>query len=132
MKKNIILLIALLLFLTDLNLTARPSIGRIIQLTGDVDLTEIDSGIRIIASIGTRIKTTQRIRTGQKSYVEILLYDNTKIFLRELSILQITNIRNKKQNTPTEIKFHLGKIRINIDKELPGRNLILKTKYSLY
>ncbi|MBN2039967.1 MAG: FecR domain-containing protein [Spirochaetes bacterium] len=131
MKKILFLLSVLLLFNSGTNSYAAQSVGRIIQLTGDVDLTDEDSGSRIIAAIGTRLKTTQRIRTGMKSYAEILLFDNTKIFLRELSVLQITGIKNQSDDSPTKIKFDIGKLRLNIDKNFKGRNLIFKTNAAI-
>jgi len=131
MKKFIYIAVLICIFFPYSNINARTSIGKIIQLTGDIDLTDVTTGYRVLAKTGTNINTKQRIRTGQKSYAEILLKDNTKIFLYELSVLQINNIRNERRDPPTEIKFHLGKIRINIDKNFEGRNLILKTNTAI-
>ena len=106
---------------------ARTELGKIVQISGDVDLTEINSDIRIVPGIGARILKDYKIRTGAKAYLEILLNDNTKIFMRELSIIQITGLKIKEDDPPTGIILSTGKIRINISKQSTGRNLIIKT-----
>ena len=114
-----------------LNAEAKPEVGRIVQLTGDVDLTDIDTGIKIVPGIGAKIHGNHKIRTGNKAFLEILLNDNTKIFLRELSIIQISNLRMKADNPPTTINFNTGKIRINLSKQFKNWNLLVKTNVAV-
>jgi hypothetical protein len=106
---------------------AKSEIGKIIQLTGDVDLMDMNSGMRIVPGIGAQIKENYKIRTGTKAYMEILLNDNTKIFMRELSIIQISSIKMKAGNPPTTINLNIGKIRINFNKQFKNWNLFVKT-----
>jgi hypothetical protein len=110
-----------------LNAEAKGEIGRITQLTGDVDLTDVNSGMRIVPGVGAQIKENYKIRTGAKAYLEILLNDNTKIFMRELSIIQISSLKMRTDNPPTTINLNIGKIRINFNKQFKSWNLLVKT-----
>ncbi len=109
------------------NAEAGSDIGKIIQLTGDVDLTDMNSGMRIVPGVGAQIKENYKIRTGAKAYMEILLNDNTKIFMRELSIIQISGIKMKADNAPTAINLNIGKIKINYGKRFKNWNLLIRT-----
>ncbi|MFH0975618.1 MAG: FecR family protein [Spirochaetota bacterium] len=113
------------------NAEAKSEVGKIIQVIGDVDLTDINSGIRIVPGVGSQIKEYHKIRTGAKAYIEILLNDNSKIFMRELSIIQIGSLRMKAQESPTSISLSTGKIRIKIDKSFSNWNLIIKTNVAI-
>lgn len=126
-----LLFIVFLILCIYINAEAKSEIGRIIQLVGDVDLTDINSGMRIVPGIGAQIQDSHKIRTGAKAYVEILLNDNTKIFMRELTIMQIGSLRMKAQNPPTSINLNSGKIRIKIDKSFSNWNLIIRTNVAI-
>ncbi len=122
-----ILIFLLFICASFLEAETKSGIGRIIQLIGDVDLSDINSQMRVVPEIGSQINEDQKIRTGLKSYVEILLNDNTKIFMRELSVIQIGSLRMKSDDPPAKIIFNIGKIRININKRISGRNMVIKT-----
>ncbi len=130
MKKIIHILVIIIIFYLPVDANFR-GLGKIIQVTGDVDLTGAKSGIRIEPGIGSMVPADYKIRTGSKSYIEILLNDNTKIFMRELSVMQISNLRSQIQDPPTGIRLYTGKVRIYINKQLKGRNLILKTNAAM-
>jgi hypothetical protein len=125
------ILTVLLIMSFYLNAEAKQEVGRIIQLTGDVDLTDVNSGMRIVPGIGAQIKEYHKIRTGAKAYMEILLNDNTKIFMRELSIIQISSLKMKSDNPPTTINFNTGKIRIYLSKQFNNWNLLVKTNVAV-
>jgi hypothetical protein len=114
-----------------LNAEAKPEVGRIVQLTGDVDLTDIDTGMKIVPGIGAKIHENHKIRTGNKAFMEILLNDNTKIFIRDLTIIQISSLKMKSDNPPTTINFNTGKIRIKLSKQFKNWNLLVKTNVAI-
>ncbi|MBN2403270.1 MAG: FecR domain-containing protein [Spirochaetes bacterium] len=126
-KIRFIILSSLLIVLFCTNAEAIPEIGKIIQLTGDVDLTDVNTGMRIVPGIGAKIQDNYKIRTGNKAYLEILLNDNTKIFIRELSIIQVSSLKIRSDDQPTTIIFSTGKIRIKINKQFKNWNLLVKT-----
>ena len=131
-KKAVISILSLVLCSAlYLNAEAKPGIGRIIQLTGDVDLTDENTGIRIVPGVGSDIKENQKIRTGTKAYLEILLNDNTKIFMRDLTIIQIGRLKIKRDDPPTTINFSTGKIRINLSRQFNNWNLVVKTNVAI-
>jgi ferric-dicitrate binding protein FerR (iron transport regulator) len=106
---------------------AQESLGKIIQFVGDVDITSLSTGKRFTPDIGTTIQRDYRIRTGKKSFVEILLNNGTKIFIKEITVLNVSNLRMKSSDPPTRLKMLTGKIRIIIKKIFRERTLILKT-----
>lgn len=125
MKK--IVFIFLFLLSTWCNINAQTSLGKIIQITGDVDLTDIVSNTGFIPRIGTDIDKFHKIRTGKNSFVEILLNDGTKVFVREVSVLFITNLKTGENDPPTRIEVLTGKVRINVNRRGNDRSLILQT-----
>ncbi len=129
MKKIIFAVVIICLF--SCPLIAAKYLGKIVQINGIVDLTDSFSGEQSVPNLGTKIDKYHRVRTGNKSYAEILLNDGTKVFLHELSVLNVSSLRLKKNDSPTRIKVLTGKIRININRPLSGRNLILETPTAL-
>lgn len=103
------------------------TLGKIIQILGDVDITSFSSGKKMTPEIGTEITEDHRIRTGKKSFVELLLNDGTKLFVREISVLNVLSLKLKDPDPPTKIKVLTGKIRITVKKLFKDRSLLLKT-----
>ena len=106
---------------------AKENLGKIIHLIGDVDVTSLSTGSRFTPQIGTMVQRDHKIRTGKKSFVEILLRNGTKIFLKEISVLNISSIRLSEADKPTRLKMLTGKIRVMAKKIFTDRTLILKT-----
>ena len=123
-KKGFVFIISLFI---STNAGAKTYIGKISQIKGNIDLTYISTGERFNAYVGTQINSQHKIRTGRKSSVEILLNNGTKIFLKEISVLNISSCKLKQKDPPTRIQLLTGKVRMNISKPMPGRNMILQT-----
>ncbi|HOJ28168.1 MAG TPA: FecR family protein [Spirochaetota bacterium] len=121
-RKSVI--IVLILFFTA-NAIAKP-VGKILDLSGDVDITSV-SGKRIIPNEGTILEDTDKIRTGRKSFVSVLLNDGSKLFIREISVLYVQDIRLKEAEQPTKIQMVTGKLRIIAAKTIKGTSVIVYT-----
>ena len=106
---------------------AGKNLGSIIQFGGDVDITSLSTGRRMVANIGTQIKQDYKIRTGKKSFVEILLSNGTKIFIKEITVINISDVKLREKDSPTRIKILTGKVRVTIKNIFSSRTLILKT-----
>jgi len=122
-----LLFVVVFVFLLLTEPFAQERLGKIIQFVGDVDITSLSTGKRFIPDIGTTIQRDYRIRTGKKSFVEILLNNGTKIFIKEITVLNVSNLRMKASDPPTRLKMLTGKIRIIVKKIFKERTLILKT-----
>ncbi len=125
MKKIIFVLLFIMIICLDVR--AEEYLGKIIEINGNIDLTYVSTGERFIPYVGTKITKYHKIRTAKKSFVEILLNDGTKIFLRELSVLKITSLKLNQKDKPTSVEVLTGKVRINVNKPSSGRTLILRT-----
>jgi hypothetical protein len=106
---------------------AKENLGKIINIIGDVDVTSLTTGSRFTPQVGMIIQRDHKIRTGKKSFVEILLNNGTKIYLKEISVLNISSVRLSDMDQPTRLKMLTGKIRIIVKKVFKDRTLILKT-----
>ncbi|MCX8122568.1 MAG: FecR family protein [Spirochaetes bacterium] len=104
---------------------AKP-VGKILDLSGDVDITSV-SGKRIIPNQGTVIEDTDKIRTGRKSFVSVILNDGCKLFIREISVLYVQDIRLKETDQPTKIQMITGKLRVIAEKTIRGNSVIVYT-----
>lgn len=106
---------------------AETSLGKIIQMVGDVDITSNTTGKQFVPDIGTSITRDHKIRTGKKAFVEILLDDGTKLFIREISVLSVSGLKLEEKEPPTQLKMLTGKIRLALKKTFRSKSLILKT-----
>ncbi len=107
------------------NVMAKP-VGKVLDLSGDVDITSV-SGKRIIPNEGTIIEDTDKIRTGRKSFVAVILNDGSKLFVREISVLYVQDVRVKDANQPTKIQMITGKLRVIAAKTMKGNSVIVYT-----
>lgn len=121
--KNSIIII--LTFLSAVNVMAKP-VGKILDLSGDVDITSV-VGKRIIPNEGTVIEDTDKIRTGRKSFASVILNDGSKLFIREISVLYVQDIRLKDADKPTKIQMITGKLRVIAAKTMKGSSVIVYT-----
>ena len=105
-------------------------IGKIVQLVNNVDITSLTTGKLLLPKIGFLISTDHKIRTGKRSYAEIVLNNGTKISLKEVSVLNVMSIKLGESTRPTRIRLLTGKVRIALKRLLrggPNHSLILKT-----
>ncbi|MDY6970199.1 MAG: FecR family protein [Spirochaetota bacterium] len=102
-------------------------LGKVIQIVGDVDITSLSTGRRFIPVVGDSIVQDHKIRTGKNSFIEILLNDGTKIYIREVTVLSITKLKLEEADAPGRIRVLTGKVRITIKNIFESRILILKT-----
>lgn len=112
-------------FCYSVDAIAKP-VGKILDLSGDVDITSV-AGKRIIPNEGTVIEDTDKIRTGRKSFVSIILNDGCKLFIREISVLYVQDIRLKETDQPTKIQMITGKLRVIAAKTMKGNSVIVYT-----
>ncbi|MCX7679145.1 MAG: FecR family protein [Spirochaetes bacterium] len=107
--------------------SAEP-VGKIIQLINDVDVTSLTSGEKIIPQVGFILKADHKIRTGKRSYAEILLNNGTRIQMRDISVLNISSLKDEQNEEPTRLKLLTGKVRVSVKKVFhKGHTLIVKT-----
>ncbi len=125
--KNSILVFALIFTFTAIG-SAQTRVGKIVQLINNVDITSLTSGKKTVPSIGDEISTDHKIRTGKKSFVEILLDDGTKLSMKEVSVLNISSLKLKDSDKATRVRLLTGKVRIALKRVFRGEHsLILKT-----
>lgn len=117
----------LLLMLFSTSLSAEESLGKVVSILGDVDITSISSGKKFTPRVGTLIGNDYKIRTGKRSYMEILLNDGTKIFVKEITVLNINSLKLVESDPPTRLKMLTGKLRITVKKTFRDRSLMLGT-----
>ncbi|HOR94504.1 MAG TPA: FecR family protein [Spirochaetota bacterium] len=125
MQRLIITVMAILL-LMSINSFAKP-VGKILELSGDIDITSMITGKRIIPEEGTVIDGNDKIRTGRKSFVSIVLNDGSKLFIREISVLYVQDIKLKLTDQPTRIQIITGKLRVIAAKTMKGNSLVVYT-----
>ncbi len=112
-------------------LSAATPIGKIVQIVGDVDLTSLSTGKKSTPKIGSLVRTDHKIRTGKRSFTEILLNDGTKLLIREITVLNVSTLKRQESDPPTRIKLLTGKVRVSLKKVFGNRALILKTPTAL-
>ncbi len=114
-------------FLASTGAFAADVIGKVSSIIGDVDLTAITTGNKIVPRVGTPLTDDHKIRTGNRSYCELLLNDGTKIFVREITVLNITGLKLVETDPPTKMRVLTGKVRITMKKAFKSRTLVLRT-----
>ncbi len=125
MQRLIITVMAILL-LMSINSFAKP-VGKILELSGDIDITSMKTGKRIIPEEGTVIDGNDKIRTGRKSFVSNVLNDGSKLFIREISVLYVQDIKLKLTDQPTRIQIITGKLRVIAAKTMKGNSVVVYT-----
>jgi len=115
-----------ILLLMSINSFAKP-VGKILELSGDIDITSMKTGKRIIPEEGTVIDGNDKIRTGRKSFVSIVLNDGSKLFIREISVLYVQDIKLKLTDQPTRIQIITGKLRVIAAKTMKGNSVVVYT-----
>jgi len=125
--KRVILTAAIFLFITT-TIQAQQTVGRIIQVVNDVDVSSLTTGRKEVPSIGFQVHTDHKIRTGKRSFVEILLHNGTRVQLKDISVLNISTLRTEADGQPTRMRLLTGKVRVSLKKVFgKGHSLILKT-----
>lgn len=125
MKK--ILVVTLILLAGATRAPAQQNIGRILSIVGDVDITSISGGAKFVPQVGAMITDDHRIRTGGRSYVEVLLNDGSKLFIREVTVVNLSGLKMIEADPPTRIQVVTGKLRITMKKTFRSRSLLLRT-----
>ena len=123
--------IVILILVMCLDLRAETGLGKIIQITGDVDITSLSTRRRLTPKVGIEINKNYKIRTGKRAFIEILLNNGTKVFIKEVSVLNINAVKMTENEAPTRIKMLTGKVRIRVKKSFRSRTLILTTPTSI-
>jgi hypothetical protein len=122
-----ILVGALIILAGALPAAAQQNIGRIVSIVGDVDITSIGGGGKFVPPIGATVTDDHRIRTGNRSYAELLLNDGSKLFVREMTVLNLSGLKMAETDPPTRIQVVTGKLRITMKKTFRSRSLVLRT-----
>ncbi len=126
MMRTSSMIIAFAFFFTHAYAVER--VGKIVQLINDVDVTSLTTGEKIIPHAGFVINTDHKIRTGKRSYAEILLDNGTRIQMRDISVLNVSSLKDDKTEEPTRLRLLTGKLRVSVKKIFrKGHTLILKT-----
>ncbi len=126
MIRKSIMLIALIFFTAKAY--AIEPVGKIIQLVNDVDITSLTTGEKIAPQAGFVINTDHKIRTGKRSFAEILLNNGTRIQMRDISVLNVSSLKGDKTEEPTRLRLLTGKLRVSVKKVFSkGHTLLLKT-----
>ncbi|HSV96150.1 MAG TPA: FecR family protein [Spirochaetota bacterium] len=122
-----ILIFTLIILAGSLPAAAQQNIGRIVSIVGDVDITTVTGGVKFVPQIGVTITDDHRIRTGNRSYAELLLNDGSKLFVREVTVLNLSGLKMAETDPPTRIQVVTGKLRITMKKTFRSRSLVLRT-----
>jgi len=125
MKRTLI--ITMIVLAGVLPASAQQNIGRILSIVGDVDITSISGGGKFVPQIGATVTDDHRIRTGHRSYAELLLNDGSKLFVREVTVLNLSGLKMVETDPPTRIQVVTGKLRITMKKTFRSRSLVLRT-----
>lgn len=126
MKRALIFAIAFVIISSAAR--AEQNVGKIIQLVNDVDITSLTTGNKIAPNIGFLINTDHKVRTGKRSFVEILLNNGTRIQVKDVSVINISTLKIEQGDQPTRIRLLTGKVRVSMKKIFrDGHSLILKT-----
>lgn len=132
MKRCYLILLSLIISSASITaLKAETELGKIIQLMGDVDITDTPTNRTFAPSVGTEISKYQKIRTGVNSFAEILLNDGNKVFIREASVVYISGLKLRDKDAPGKIEVLTGKVKININRPQLGRTLIIETSTAI-
>jgi hypothetical protein len=124
--KKVTLGIVVMVFM-NISAHSAGDLGKVVAIVGDVDITSVSTGRKFIPEVNSSITNDYKIRTGKKSFMEILLHDGTKIFVREISVLQISSLKIEESDPPTRLHMLTGKARITIKKTFRDRSFILRT-----
>jgi hypothetical protein len=126
MMRKVILIFVVSFFFTYAH--AVEPVGKILQLINDVDVTSLSTGEKITPQAGFVLNTDHKIRTGKRSYAEILLNNGTRIQMRDISVLNVASLKDDKSEDPTRLRLLTGKLRVTVKKVFSkGHTLILKT-----
>ncbi len=125
MKKMLVLTMSILA--GALPAAAQQNIGKIVSIVGDVDITSIAGGGKFVPQMGDMVTDDHRIRTGNRSYAELLLGDGSKLFVREVTVLNLSGLKMAEADPPTRIQVITGKLRITMKKTFRSRSLVLRT-----
>jgi hypothetical protein len=106
---------------------AQQTLGSVASFSGDVDITIISSGKKFVPETGTPITDDYKIRTGNRSFVELTLNDGSKVSIKEVTVLNISNLKQNEQDPPTKIRMLTGKLRITVKKLFKSDSLLVRT-----
>lgn len=102
-------------------------LGKIINMEGDVDITSLSTGTNYIAANETKIRRDYKIRTGKRSFAEILLNDGTRIIMKDVTVINIMNLKLGENDPPAKVRVLTGKVRIIMKNGFNSRAMIIKT-----
>jgi hypothetical protein len=122
------IIIPVMLLITTAVAYSETNVGKIIQAANDVDITSLTTGQKFLPEIGFYVNTDHKIRTGKRSYVEILLNNGTRVQMKEVSVMNVASLKTRDSEQPTRIRLLTGAVRISLKKLFrDGHALILKT-----
>ena len=108
MKKLLFIIIILLIF--SFNLFG----GKIVFLKGEVQLLQKDRWVT--AEENMEVSDTDQIRTGEQSFVEIILNDGSVLKINQVSVISFDKLVIKEQKRSVMINLLTGKLRAIIKK----------------
>ncbi len=121
------LVFTMMILAMSLPAAAQQNIGKIVSIVGDVDITSIRGGGKFVPQIGATVTDDHRIRTGNRSYAELLLNEGSKLFVREVTVLNLSGLKMAEADPPTRVQVVTGKLRITMKKTFRSRSLVLRT-----
>ncbi len=124
LKYQCIVLCCILLVATGLY--ARP-VGKVVQLVGNVDIMSMKTGKRTVPEMDTVVHSDDKIRTGKKSLVAILLNDGTRLMIKEVSVVNVAALKLRDTDPPSKIRMLTGKLRLIVKKTFKKSKFVLKT-----
>jgi hypothetical protein len=134
MKNNIRFLLQsafLMLLIPSVIYSQDNSIGKLVKKNGYVKKTNINCDTDECVRDNLLIYPGDRIETGKKSSVSILLNDGTSVELHEKSDLIILSIINKRDKTLTSIFSDYGKFKIIQENDFFDASLVVKTRTAI-
>ena len=90
-----LIMISILLF-TSSGSAYAYEVGKVIQIHGDVERSSITTGKRYFIEYRSPLLYGQKIKTGPRSHVEILLANGTSVLIKEKSSVFFFSLRMKK------------------------------------
>jgi len=120
--------VLILILLPVMLYAENTSIGKIVKKTGQIKKTNINCDSDNCKSDDNSIYPGDRIITGIKSELSIILKDGTAIEVLEKSDIIIFSILNRKNKTLTDIFSDYGKFKIIQQNDFMDASLVFKSK----
>lgn len=126
----LIILFFSVLLLTGLLRAEGPvpgSIGEIVLLEGEAELSSFITGERFSIDEHKKVVPGHKIRTDKDTLLDLVLDDGTPVYLKEETSFYLYYLRKKETDPPTKFKIDFGKVRISQGMRYNSKNLEIIT-----